>query len=819
MPASCARPLIGLLLAAILLSLPCMAQTIIQFDAAVYEPFKHNPDAERELTKLADAVREFEARHPGVRVQYVTKPAIDPETWLHAHLKSGHAPDVVMLQADFCNSRVQHGWFVPLDPYLEQPNPYAPEFPRWIDQFYQQATNARRAPDSRLYVIPFDQVGTAIFYNKDLFARAGIGEDELPATWAEFMEIHRRLDAAGIIPFCMTSGFNMRLGWAWRIMMDQLYDELIDQLDVRAETQGGFPGVDDQEFVRAYKKGLVRVEDPRFLEFFRILKDWEPYWQRGHLATGDDKLFRLGKAAMFWDGSWAIGQLDRDKLRNFEYGVFAVPPLTKETTPFATGRPPRSVGGATAIQWAVTDAARKRGHVDLVIDLLRTITAPHHAGAIISEAELFLPNLRGVEMSAKMAAFEQDLAAGHVLFGDHPNISEGGLLGDRWFRLIQSWVGGRYTLDDVTARLRFMFDDEVERLLRVNAHAWRFSDDWEIIPVESPPAPQPLPESSMLPGYFAFLGAVLAIAVILLLLNGRPGRTLRRAWSKRAAYAMLAPCFILLFSFSYYPIVAALGYSFADWSGAGQARWIGLGNFIELVHDPVIRESLANMAIMTLCGILIGVTAPLFAAELIFHLRSPRWQYWYRVLFVVPMVVPGVVTLLVWGLLYDYNLGLFNRALTALGLPAVAWLSDPHLALYSLIFIGFPFVGGLGLLIYYAGLQNIPPSVLESAAIDGATGWTRFWHFDLPLVTGQIKLMVVLSVIGSIQGFQTQLILSGGGPGYSTMVPGLHMYQNAMQFDRMGYACAIGTALFALILALTYLNMKYLRSSTEYEAA
>jgi ABC-type sugar transport system permease subunit len=109
--------------------------------------------------------------------------------------------------------------------------------------------------------------------------------------------------------------------------------------------------------------------------------------------------------------------------------------------------------------------------------------------------------------------------------------------------------------------------------------------------------------------------------------------------------------------------------------------------------------------------------------------------------------------------------------------------------------------------------------VIESASLDGATGWKRFRHFDLPLLMGQIKLMVVFSVIGSLQGFQTQLVLSGGGPGYSTMVPGLHMYQNAMEFDRMGYACAIGTVLFVLILALTYINLRYLKSSTEFEAA
>src|SRR5262249_48113090 len=134
------------------------------------------------------------------------------------------------------------------------------------------------------------------------------------------------------------------------------------------------------------------------------------------------------------------------------------------------------------------------------------------------------------------------------------------------------------------------------------------------------------------------------------------------------------------------------------------------------------------------------------------------------------------------------------------------------------IFIGFPWVGGFALLIYYAGLQNIATDVFDSARIDGATGLTRFRAIDLPLLMGQVKLLVVLAIIGGLQGFQTQLLLTHGGPRYATMVPGMHLYQNAMQFDRMGYACAIGVALFLVILSITYLNMRYLRSSTEYAA-
>src|SRR5207247_10462116 len=133
-------------------------------------------------------------------------------------------------------------------------------------------------------------------------------------------------------------------------------------------------------------------------------------------------------------------------------------------------------------------------------------------------------------------------------------------------------------------------------------------------------------------------------------------------------------------------------------------------------------------------------------------------------------------------------------------------------ALVSRFLMGFPWLGGFPRLIYSAGLQNIPPNVFDSARIDGATGLGRFRRIDLPLLMGQIKLLLVLGFIGGLQGFQTQLLLTNGGPAYATMVPGMHMYQNAITFDRMGYACAIGVALFLVILAITNLNVKDIRS-------
>ncbi|MCD6289158.1 MAG: sugar ABC transporter permease [Anaerolineae bacterium] len=294
--------------------------------------------------------------------------------------------------------------------------------------------------------------------------------------------------------------------------------------------------------------------------------------------------------------------------------------------------------------------------------------------------------------------------------------------------------------------------------------------------------------------------------------------TLRRMTRCKECYLLLTPTFVLILLFNYYPALSALYHSFFQWNGANFKRFTGINNFVLMVHDPTIWLSLGNMVKLTLVALAINLTFPLMAGALIFHLRDLRLAYFYRVLFVVPMVVPGMVTLMIWRFIYNPNIGLLNQILKAIGMGALArpWLGDFKLALYAIMFIGFPWVAGISTLIYLAGFQAIPMELLDAAAIDGASAWKRFWNVELPLVMSQVKLIVILTVIGSFQGFATIMVMTNGGPGTSTMVPGLYLYRNAMYYNKMGYACAIGTMLFIITLILTYLNTRYLKSSVEF---
>jgi len=295
----------------------------------------------------------------------------------------------------------------------------------------------------------------------------------------------------------------------------------------------------------------------------------------------------------------------------------------------------------------------------------------------------------------------------------------------------------------------------------------------------------------------------------------------RRILRSKEAYLILVPTFVLVLTFNYYPAGSALFHSVFEWNGANIQRFIGLGNFIAMVNDPTLMGSVANLVRLALFALAVNLTFPLLAGALIFHLRDLRLAYFYRVLFVIPLVVPGMVVLGIWRSIYAPQIGLINQMLRGLDMASAArpWLGDFNLALYAVMFIGFPWVAGMSTLIYLAGFQAIPTELLDAAAIDGAGAWNRFWRVEIPLVMSQIKLIVILTVIGALQNFATIMVMTNGGPGVVTMVPGLWLYRNAMYYNKMGYACAIGTALFIITLTLTYLNTRYLKSSVEFIGA
>lgn len=296
-------------------------------------------------------------------------------------------------------------------------------------------------------------------------------------------------------------------------------------------------------------------------------------------------------------------------------------------------------------------------------------------------------------------------------------------------------------------------------------------------------------------------------------------------------YLFVIPSLLLIATFSYFPAASAVYHSFFEWQGGDTKQFVGLENFRRAWDDTVLWASFKTVSVLIVFN-LFKLIPSILMAVLIHRLRSDRAQYLYRVLLVVPMIVPGLVTLFIWKFFFDPNLGMLNQVLDLTGLKAllvrldglfgwgvffantpVGWLSQPELVMPALFIWGFPWIGAVGVLIYLAGLQSIGQEIYEAADLDGVGPFKKFIHIELPLILTQVRLSLMLLVIGTLQGYGLQLLLLGesGGPGGKGMVPGLWMYNRAFLAGELGYACAVGMILFVFILALTYLNNRYVR--------
>lgn len=299
-----------------------------------------------------------------------------------------------------------------------------------------------------------------------------------------------------------------------------------------------------------------------------------------------------------------------------------------------------------------------------------------------------------------------------------------------------------------------------------------------------------------------------------------PRRGLAAVWKARYSYLLIVPTLGCLLTFNYYPAFSGLYHAFTDWNPAGRSPWVGLENFRFLMEDRFFLASFRNALVLVVVSIAKTMTMPLLVAELIFNLKHRYAQYWMRTLFVVPIVLPAVVEILVWNNIYDPAIGLLNESLKLLGLEewTRVWYGDPNVALSSVLFIGVPWVNAFALLIFYGGLISISDEIIDSSKVDGANTFRRFWSIDLPLLMGQVKLLLILNFINAVQTFELVFLTTGGGPGAATYVPALELYYMAMRMDRMGVASAIGMILFVIILMGTILNMRFVRSSTEFQA-
>lgn len=259
------------------------------------------------------------------------------------------------------------------------------------------------------------------------------------------------------------------------------------------------------------------------------------------------------------------------------------------------------------------------------------------------------------------------------------------------------------------------------------------------------------------------------------------------------------PALAVFLLFFIAPTFIGIYYSFTDWNvNADSIRFIGLDNYKALFEEPRLGKALSNTLIfaaaVTVLQNAVGLGLALLMNEAI------RMRNLFRTIFFMPYVIAPIVIGYVFRAIYHPEHGIVNEALGWIGLGSLGqdWLNDPKWALFSIIATDIWRVAGFAMVVYLAGLQFIPKDLTESASIDGASYWRRFRHIVFPLLASSFTVNVLLSVIGSMKVFEMVMVLTDGGPGYTTEV--FYTYiRSTFSMGQMGYSTAINLVLFVLV--------------------
>lgn len=274
----------------------------------------------------------------------------------------------------------------------------------------------------------------------------------------------------------------------------------------------------------------------------------------------------------------------------------------------------------------------------------------------------------------------------------------------------------------------------------------------------------------------------------------------------RAGYLFLLPAAICLLVWTIYPIIKSFWYSLTDFDILNDATFIGLENYKELLEDEDWKDALGRTFRYVLMYVPSLYLISLGAAELIMHLK--KGSGFFRTSYYLPMVVSAVAAGAIFKLLLNTRMGLVNKLLTAVGIPEVNFLGSEEMALVSCVILAVWLGFGSNMIIFLAGLQDIPRIYYEAAQIDGAKPLQQFRYITFPGLARTSIFVLTNSFIGSFQTYDIIKTLTGGGPNYSTTLVVQRIYMEAFTHYNMGYACAMTVALFAIIFVVTMIQLK-----------
>jgi sn-glycerol 3-phosphate transport system permease protein len=270
-------------------------------------------------------------------------------------------------------------------------------------------------------------------------------------------------------------------------------------------------------------------------------------------------------------------------------------------------------------------------------------------------------------------------------------------------------------------------------------------------------------------------------------------------------YLMLAPTALLLAVFFFYPLLKAAQTSFYSWDLLTEPRYVGFSNYAALIESGEVMRIFVTTLLFSIVVVLGAMSLGLALAVALN--RSGVFAGFVRSSIFSAYVISWVSVALLWLWVLDTDAGVFSHLLQGIGLPTADWLGDPDVALYTLAGVTIWKIAGYAMVLFLAGLQDIPASVLEAASLDGAGAWRRFWSVTWPLLRPTAAFVGTTSLILSFQVFDVVRVMTQGGPVHATTVFVYAIYEQVFMNLRVGRASAMVVIFFVLLLALTTLQL------------
>ena len=731
------------------------------------------------------ALAAFEAANPGVRVKRINPgDAGSFYTKLQTMMAAGEAPDVFYVGYERVANFASLDLLRPLDDFVAREEAArAAGYADALDlaAFYPQTVEAFRFDGARvgagtLYGIPKDFTTVGFYYNKDLFRKAGVPFPADGWTWDDFLAAARAIGRLKTDDGEAITGSEFV---TWPVMVrTYLRTEGAEAIDDGLET--------------------IRVAEPGSVAALERLRAWR-HDETGTLTSGKSKIatgpsvFLGGKVGMAGPfGRWVVPSyrnIPSPADGGFEWDFAPLPRGKDEANCVLT------------VSWSI---ARDSAHPEEAWKLVKWLTDARSQAAN-ARLGLAIPTMRAV---AESDAFLDPATPPANDRGFLDAIPESVVIGWPADPTFEQILGS--TMDQGLKTGDLTIPQAIDE----------FDAKWETHAAFVPGglAPSAVPWRG-----FAAAGVVLALglagAVAMLLVRAPKGVNARR--EERAGFLLASPWVAGFALFMAFPILLSLVLSMTNWKGIGPlsgADWVGADNYAQLLaRDARFHTSFKVTLYYALIAVPGGQLLALLAA--IVMSQKVRGIAFFRAAWYLPSVLAGVGISILWRWIFDSEGGLLNRTLELVGIAGpewfgkdAAWAGPPAFAIMS-----FWLVGG-SMMVYLAGLQQIPRELHEAAAIDGAGAVRRFWRVTLPMLSPVILFNLIMAVIGSFQVFTQAFVMTGGEPGDLTRFYVLYLFNKAFELYDMGYASAMAWILLVIVLVLTGVLLRTSARVVYYEA-